>query len=204
MENDGTVPIFSCEKEKYYNLYSNEIGTYGENYTATHGEGFGRGFWGAGVISLLKGIKPHSLLDVGCGYGKFCDAVSTFVPRVIGADIASVITNNVLQNPNITFIDCEAKKIPLNTNGVEWITSFDCLEHCLEVDVDTILSEFNRVAQKGFILSISDGHDYHQHIELHMTVKPQTWWIEKLSKFGKITEYGEVPVTKQPYIIVRK
>lgn len=197
-------PEFNSEKEKYYNLYINDTGTYGENYTNFHGEGFGRGFWGKGVITLLQKLQPKSILDVGCGYGVFCDAVSTFVPKVLGADIASVATNNIINNEKITFIDCEAKEIPINSNCVEWVTSFDCLEHCLEQDIDAILSEFNRVSKLGFILSISDKHDYHLDIELHMTVKPQTWWIEKLQSYGKVTEYGQVPETNQPYIIVRK
>ncbi|MBT8341608.1 MAG: DUF268 domain-containing protein, partial [Desulfatitalea sp.] len=146
----------------------------------------------------------QSLLDVGCGYGRFCHAATQFVPKVMGLDIASVASGNVIGNPAIEFIDGEAKRLPLPDHAVEWITSFDCLEHCLEEDIDTVLSEFDRVATKGFVLSISYDPDYLADVPLHMTVKPEPWWLEKLSRFGEVTHQGRVPITGVPYLVCRK
>ena len=38
-------------------------------------------------------------------------------------------------------VDAMAHNIPLPDSSVEYITSFDCLEHCLPEDIDTIVDE---------------------------------------------------------------
>ena len=43
------------EKEKYIEIYSGEIG---KNYEQRHGEGYGRGFWGEGIIKYVKSLQP--------------------------------------------------------------------------------------------------------------------------------------------------
>lgn len=191
------------EKQKYINIYSGELA----QYYNTHDEdgirdkGYGRRMWGENALPYLKGIKAQSLLDVGCGFGRFCDEATKFIPIVWGMDIASVETGNIINNPKIKFISSEAKKIPLENNAVEFITSFDCLEHCLLEDIDIIFNEFKRIATKGWIFSISYDECRCREVELHMTVKSQDWWIEKIKKYGDVQLYGSVPILNTPYII---
>jgi glycosyltransferase involved in cell wall biosynthesis/SAM-dependent methyltransferase len=194
------------EKEKYTQIY-NQQGAAAHQPDIVPGKmagGYGRLCWGENMLETLKSWKASSLLDVGCGYGNFCDAASIFVPKVYGLDIASVATGNIIDNPDITFFDGEATHLPLPENAVEWVTSFDCLEHCLEEDIDDILGEFDRVARKGFILSISYEPCEMDGMPLHMTVKPESWWMEKLGKYGKIEKFGKAPITGAPYLICRK
>lgn len=194
------------EKEKYLNLYGAYQGEKSQmDILPGHmGGGYGRICWGENMLETLKTWKIASLLDVGCGYGNFCDAAALFVPKVFGLDIASVAAGNVIDNPEITYLDGEARELPLSDNAVEWITSFDCLEHCLEQDIEKILEEFNRVARKGFVLSISYDPCEMEGLPLHMTVKPEAWWIEKLSRFGQVSKVGKAPITSAPYLICRK
>ncbi len=194
------------EKEKYLNLYRNrQDETSQTDILPGHmGGGYGRICWGENMLETLKGWKVSSLLDVGCGHGNFCDAATLFVQQVYGLDIASVATGNVIDNPEITYLDGEAKALPLPDNAVEWITSFDCLEHCLEHDIDKILKEFNRVARNGFVLSISYEPCEADGMPLHMTVKPEAWWFDKLSRYGQVTKEGNAPITGAPYLICRK
>lgn len=194
------------EKEKYLNLYGADLGGKSQPDTIPGhmGGGYGRICWGENMLEALKGWNIASLLDVGCGYGNFCDAAALFVPSVFGLDIASVATGNVIHNPEITYLDGEAKELPLPDNAVEWITSFDCLEHCLEQDIDEILREFNRVAIKGFVLSISYAPCEMDGMPLHMTVKPEAWWIDKLNKYGQVSKEGKAPITGASYLICRK
>ena len=168
------------EKEKYLEIYS---GVIGEDYKNVHNEGYGRGFWGENAINFIKELKPKSVCDVGCGYGRFCDKISEFVDEVYGVDIGSITTGNVIDNKKIKFIDSEAKKIPLDDNSIDWVTSFDCLEHCLPEYIDDILKEFNRISKKGFVFSISYVNDSHNGLILHMTVQSEEWWINKISKY---------------------
>lgn len=194
------------EKEKYLSIYQGELS---EIYKKSDARGrvdggYGRACWGEGILDAMARWQVESLLDVGCGYGRFCDAATRFVPKVMGLDIASVASGNVIDNPAITFIDGEARSLPLPDGAVEWVTSFDCLEHCLEQDVDTVLAEFDRVATRGFVLSISYDPDHLAGVPLHMTVKPESWWIDKLRRYGEVTKEGHVPITGVPYLVVRK
>lgn len=194
------------EREKYIRIYSdsNEINNPPELLPGKMGGGYGRICWGENILEPLKKWKASSLLDVGCGYGNFCDAAALFVPKVYGLDIASVATGKVIDNPEITYFDGEAKSLPLPPHAVEWITSFDCLEHCLQEDIDVILDEFNRVASKGFVLSISYEACEMEGMPLHMTVRPESWWINRLKKYGHVTREGCAPITGVPYLICRK
>jgi len=148
---------------------------------------YGHNNWGAGCYDYLKTLNIQSILDIGCGKGVFVnDMVTLFnIPEVYGLDIASVRTGKHIQNDKINWIDSQAHDIPLSDNSIEYITSFDCLEHVLEEDVDTIVDEFYRVCTKGLILRIT----YRQAIErslsgdiLHMTVQTESWWINKFSR----------------------
>lgn len=194
------------ERDKYLNIYNGEHAKIyqTQNVRGKLGGGYGRICWGEGMLELLKRWCVRSLLDVGCGYGNFCNAATLFAERVYGLDIASVATGQVIDNPHITFFDGQAKSLPLEDGAVEWITSFDCLEHCLEGDIDDILNEFARVAKNGFALSISYEPCDFQGVDLHMTVRPESWWMRKLSRFGTVTKEGRVPITGVPYLICRK
>lgn len=194
------------ERDKYIRIYSQSdaADNQPELLPGKMGGGYGRICWGENMLEPLKKWKASSLLDVGCGYGNFCDAATLFVPKVYGLDIASVATGKVIDNPEITYFDGEAKNLPLPSLAVEWITSFDCLEHCLEEDIDIILDEFNRVASKGFVLSISYEACEIKGMPLHMTVKPSSWWINKLKKYGDVTQESRAPITGVPYLVCRK
>ena len=149
--------------------------------------------WGSGIYDYIIEANPNSILDVGCGMGVFVNEMDNQlkIPNVYGLDIASVKTGKYHKNDNVTWIDSMAHDIPLEDGSVEYITSFDCLEHCLPEDIDTVVDEFDRVCSKGLFLSIA----YRQAAEktmdgeiMHMTVKPETWWIEKFSKKFKLVK----------------
>lgn len=167
------------ELEKYIDVYN-------RGSTSTP-KIYGHKNWGEGIYSYLEKLNINSILDIGCGKGVFVnDMVSKFnIKEVHGSDIASVSTGKYIKNNKINWIDCMAHDIPLKNNSVEYIVSFDCLEHCLPEDISSIVNEFYRVCSKGLLLKIA----YRQAKErsfngevLHMTVQPENWWIEQFSK----------------------
>lgn len=173
------------ERRKYLELYSE-----GHNYKKTRDErGYGRGNHGSGIVEYLKSKNVQSILDVGCGYGNFCKEVADFIPKVYGADIASVKTGNTNGDNRINFIDSDALHLDMPDNAVDYVVSFDCLEHCLEEDIEPIIQNLSRIAKKGMIFSITyrQAGERSEHGEfLHMTVQPETWWINKIEKFAKL------------------
>lgn len=149
--------------------------------------------WGSTFYDLIPSLNIESLLDVGCGDGSFCyDMVTKFnVKKAYGIDIASVALDLVKKHENIIYFDAEAKKIPLEDNSVDFITSFDVLEHVLPNDVDLVIEEFNRVSKIGLLLTIA--HDVSgEEVDgsnMHMTVMPLEWWKEKLEKHFTVFVY---------------
>ncbi|MAH48980.1 hypothetical protein CMI37_24345 [Candidatus Pacearchaeota archaeon] len=212
----------NTEKEKYTSLYSGKLHEIYMSFDLrgqTDG-GYGRANWGENIMPLLNDKKAKSIIDYGCGYGKFCDLATQSINKVYGLDIASVATGNIIDNDKITFLDGNGTAIDLPDNEVDWVTSFDCLEHIAEADLNTVLQEFDRVSTKGFALSVTFSPDSIGNFEwtnpltnnnepciLHLTVKPKEWWIGKLSNYGKVYEHGLVPdqdYGQVPYIIVEK
>lgn len=183
------------ERRKYLELYV-ESEKYKKERDA---RGYGRGNHGKPMIEYIKSLKPDSIVDVGCGFGNFCHMATEFIPNVYGVDIASVKTGNVIENEKITFIDSDALSLDLPDKSVDYVVSFDCLEHCLEEDIDGIIKNFARIAKKGFVFSIAyrqagerSNHDEY----LHMTVKPESWWLEIIEKYAVLVHregsyYGE-------------
>lgn len=190
------MDVTKLSKNQKYEL-EKYLTTYSKGTTSTPGV-YGHNNWGEGLYAHIEKIKPNSILDVGCGQGKFVnDMVNKFnIPLVYGADIASVATGKYIDNSKVNWLDCMAHSIPVNDNEVEYVVSFDCLEHCLEEDIDTIVNEFYRISTKGLMLNISYRQAFERSLNgemLHMTVKPEKWWIDKFSeKFnfdGKFKNY---------------
>ena len=161
------------ERDKYESIYVDKDQHYRKRNDS---RGYGRGNHGKNIMSYILRIKPTSVLDIGCGFGNFCDSIQkSGVEKVYGMDIASVKTGNIINNLNIQFIDGEAHHLPFEDNSIDIITSFDCLEHCLEHDIDVIFAEMYRVVKNRCVFSIAyrqSGEDTNGVI-LHMTVKPE-------------------------------
>ena len=64
------------------------------------------------------------------------------------------------------------------------------MEHLLPDEIDKVLREFYRVAINGFLFSITyqKSKRWMNH-RLHPTVRPEEWWIDKLSKYGEVTKW---------------
>lgn len=153
------------EKKKYVALYK-ERPSYGDfdHSRVIRGE--------------IVDLSPESIIDVGCGGGQFvlwCKSRGIFAR---GVDIASPF-------------DCvaPAHDLPFEDDSFDYLTAFDMLEHLVEEDVENVLEEFNRVATKGFVFKIAYVQSVGKGINgelLHPTVKPESWWIDKIKKYGNV------------------
>ncbi len=157
----------SRECGKYETIYHSDDPYYSE---------YGRKNHGAGSLDWLLAQKPLSVCDVGAGYGDFARMLEEAgVPTVLSVDFAP---------PNGKVIKASAHDLPFGNNSIEWLTAFDLLEHLLPDEVDEVLNEFNRVASRGFVFSISytesnfkvDGEG------LHPTVRSEDWWIDTIQR----------------------
>lgn len=158
-------------------------------YDKLYKKGYGGSFHAKYALDKIKEMNIKSLCDVGCGQGQFpVWASDNGIHPVYGIDCSSDFK---VANGKVQFFNSFAHELPLNDKSVEFVTSFDMLEHILPEDTERVLWEFERVATRGFFFSISyiesvikvDGRN------LHPNIHPKSWWKEKLSVFGKVSEY---------------
>jgi hypothetical protein len=134
---------------------------------------------GSRALPLLVKWAPTSVLDVGCGGNEFIKSFREVSPttKAVGMDFASPFAD----------ILGDVASIPAGDKDYDVITSFDMLEHLTPEQVDPVLKELSRVS-KRFIFSISyvPSKRLWEGQNLHPTVRPENWWIQKIIQAGGI------------------
>ncbi len=153
-----------------------------------------------GVYKIIEALNIKSICDVGCGAGGFCNGISNSCPVVYGIDFASVDTNKTIKNDKVKYISAEAHNIPLPDNSVELITSFDCLEHCLPQDIDKVFQEFNRIATKGYVLTMPYGSQHDTQL-LHKIIQKQGWWMDKIKEHCPSIKIYKIRFKKRGFLL---
>ena len=110
------------------------------------------------AIQDVLNLKDKIILDFGCGSGQFCnDATTQFgAATAYGLDLVTVemgLTDKYKTDKCIFM--ASGTDLEISDNSVDIITSFLVLEHVHEQHADKMLSEFQRVARRGFIFQIS-------------------------------------------------
>ena len=174
------------EQAKYDWLYAGGCPSYG---TYDHGKL---------THPLIEELKPKTLLDVGCGMGRYVKWCLRQGIKAEGVDIASGYG-----------IKADVCDLPYGDESFEIVTVFDLLEHLSLAKLETALDEIKRVAEKYIIVSIGYGPSMVKHptkgnIDLHqINDKNQDWWLEQLGKLGRVSLWGKDRHT-HPYIFVQK
>jgi SAM-dependent methyltransferase len=142
--------------------------------------GYGGTNHGSRAIATVLSWMPRFVVDFGCGRNDFIRELRRRGVDGLGIDFAN-------DEADIT---AAMHAVPLASGIAEVVTSFDALEHLLPEDVDSSLTEMKRVGRPGarFIFSICtrpsritvDGEN------LHPTVQPTAWWLERIARVGQI------------------
>lgn len=124
------------------------------------------------VLGILKGMQPHTLLDIGSGRGAFLwplldsfpylsvTCVDTLDYRV--ADIEAVHRGGI---EGLSVLGADVIALPLANRSFDVVTMLEVLEHV--PDTQRALAEICRVANRFVILSVpSRADDNPEHIHL--------------------------------------
>ena len=131
------------------------------------------------LISSLEEIKPSSLLEIGCGFGRNLKLIAENFPKckLSGTDISAGMIDNARK-----FLGEKAALKVMKANALEFPEkSFDAvlssvvLVHVPKRDIKKTLSEIARVAKKRIILlepdigrvTLADQMIKSKHITLH-------------------------------------
>lgn len=144
------------------------------------GGSYGASNHGRGAIVRVLERGPRFVVDFGCGSNAFVQELRRRGVDGLGVDFADDRAD----------VRAPMHAVPMAEHIADVVTSFDALEHLLPDDVDAVLGEMRRVGRPGaaFVFSIStrpslntvDGEN------LHPTVRPIAWWLERIARVGRV------------------
>jgi SAM-dependent methyltransferase len=151
-------------------------------YRQLESTGYGGTNHGRHAYAQVLSWQPRFVVDFGCGRNDFIRELRRRGVDGLGTDFAND------EADIIASMHC----VPLAAGIADVVTSFDALEHLLLEDVDPVLAEMRRVGRPDcrFIFSICtrpsritvDGEN------LHPTVRPIDWWLERIGRVAVITD----------------
>lgn len=161
------------EKTKYETVWR-DCARYGKNWTDA---GLGRPY----KVPFLRGSKPGTVIDFGCGNGTSLRWLESqgYAPK--GVEIAS----NAVSHAVVSVTICDLRDgQTLHPIGVaEYGLCTDLMEHIPTEDVDVVLRNISEHVSVGVLFGIArlpDKDGDALGLELHLTLKEKAWWDEKL------------------------
>jgi len=140
------------------------------------------------ILAPVLRKKYDNVLDCGCGLSTLRNYIKC--TKYTGVDVSSYQIkklNSKNKDKNLKFARCSlTEPLPYKENEFTCVFCLDVLEHIAEEYVEDVLKNMLRVSEE-FIFSIclrkakSKDKDGNQ---VHLTVKPTEWWIDKLKTCG--------------------
>jgi SAM-dependent methyltransferase len=89
------------------------------------------------TFAAKTGLTPQDLegktvLDVGCGMGRFAEVASSYGANVVGVDLSSAVDaayGNLGERPNTAFLQTDVFELPLREESFDLIYSIGVLHH---------------------------------------------------------------------------
>ena len=145
---------------------------------------YGSSNHGKNAYNIVLNFSPLTVIDLGCGDNSFLKKISKNNIETIGVDFVHEKAD-ILRPMHDTGI---------KSNTANVVTAFDALEHLIPEEIDEVLKEMYRITKpKGhFVFSISTRKSEYtvKGGNLHPTVQPIEWWIEKIERYGTILEFS--------------
>jgi 2-polyprenyl-3-methyl-5-hydroxy-6-metoxy-1,4-benzoquinol methylase len=147
----------------------------------------------------LYGVDvPLSVLDLGCsggGFVKDCLDAGCLAVGIEGSDYSKKLRRAEWRTipENLFTADITVPfeifgEFPAGQRRLEFdlITSWEVMEHIHERDIPGVVENIKKHLAPGglWMMSIALGDDFHKGVNLHQTVKPKTWWVEKFQGLG--------------------
>jgi cyclopropane fatty-acyl-phospholipid synthase-like methyltransferase len=134
-----------------------------------------RNNWLLDQVEVVKTVTPRTVVEIGCGNGRFLRAVAPFARQVIGVDWArSPELVDLPDNVSVLRVDVITGAVPAG----DVICSADVLEHFAPRHVDGVVSKLVNAGrfQHHVIACYDDGHT-------HLSILPPAAWLAIFRKY---------------------
>lgn len=142
-------------------------------------------------IEEILGFEGDTILEIGCGNGKFTSIIQNYYNRAIGLDFAK----SPLLDSSIEFVQCDALKY--DYKDVDVVCSADVLEHFTPDQLEILLPKIIGSVKEHFHV-IACYDDFHS----HQTIMDAKKWQKLFSKFGDFNCYSLTNSKNYPIVIV--
>ena len=134
------------------------------------------------AAQILAACGTGRMVDLGCGMGLLVHRLLRLGVDAYGTDVSRVAASIADATAPGRFVVGDLRNVPWPDGSFDTVLSTDCLEHLEEADVPAALAEMRRIARRCLYLRIATRPD--RDGEWHLTVRPRTWWEERLLEAG--------------------
>ncbi|MFQ5453210.1 MAG: class I SAM-dependent methyltransferase [Candidatus Zixiibacteriota bacterium] len=135
-----------------------------------------------------------SVLDIGCGVGRWCNYLSGYSNNIIGIDIDHIRLKQAktnLESKNIELLQASVTDLQFKANSFDLITSVTVLQHIPNQKKEKSIQEINRVTKTNgyaMIMEMTDIFDDAEHV---FPLEKEKWQEQfEASGFLLVKEYG--------------
>lgn len=148
--------VSSLSSAYYRDIHNNNISYGANNWMLEH-------------QARIMEINPISVVEIGCGNGRFIAAIARSGTKAVGVDWAKAPSIDSLPH-GADFKVCNIITDDIPTGDL--ICSADVLEHIPSDDIETVLSKILKAGPRQFhvISCYDDGHS-------HLTILPPYMWL---------------------------
>jgi ubiquinone/menaquinone biosynthesis C-methylase UbiE len=100
----------------------------------------------------LPANRPRGL-DIGCGTGLSCQALTRYCSHVIGIDPSLAMLAEAAIQPEISYLNADGQRIPLAGNSIDVVTMAGSINY---LDRELLIAELTRVCRSGAEIAIYD------------------------------------------------
>ena len=105
------------------------------------------------IVESLSPLGGRRVLDLGCGKGRYCSALSDLGARVVGVDLCAGM---LAEATGLDRVRATARRLPFGPASFDRVMAVEIFEHLAPQSLDVVCGEVRRVLRPGGTFVIVD------------------------------------------------
>lgn len=107
-----------------------------------------------GLLDSFGDVRGKTILEIGCGKGRFLGALSAMGARCIGLDVSLELLTKAVKTNAGEYLQASATSLPFNDDSVDYIFCVEVIEHI--PGIEKLIEEAARVLRKDGSFAVID------------------------------------------------